>query len=439
MMNTNLYVLGVLFLIGLGDSQSCSGYDCLKNYIDRPEPAYKWTDTGARLRGEGGNGVGWTGYLLNFTSQTWLHPELVTRSEWWHNLLIIVPDNVRVLDTATLWIEGVDNTHAEEDIDPNGYNVQFLANVSISQGMISAIVFQVPNQPIVFAEDVLAQEREENALISFTWWHFINDQNHDAEYLIRLPMIKSAVKAMDTITNFLTDDTAPPEIQALGLNPTKFIAGGASKRGWTAWNLATVDSRVIAIYPTIMDLLNYVKLMKHEFASYGGWSYAMSDLWEMNITLYTDTPEMLQLQEILDVYQYPEKMMIPKLVILATNDEFFLPTNTRYWWKDLPQTEDLNRLLMVPNQEHMWFGGLTAKLPVINSWIKQILEDSSTVEINSLSNRDDFVNRLSKSGSIPRYNWTHESGEIIVTSESAPTKVELWWAESCDSKRRDWR
>ena len=438
MMNTILYVLGIIYLVGVADGQSCSGYDCLKNYIDRPEPAYKWTDTGTRLKGEGGDGVGWTGYLLNFTSQSWLNPELVVRSEWWHKLLIIVPDNVRVLDTATLWIEGVDNIHADDDINPDGYNVQFLVNVSITQSMTSAIVFQVPNQPIVFAEDVLGKERTENALISFTWWHFINDQDQDAEYLIRLPMIKSAVKAMDTITNFLTDDTAPEEIQDTGLNPTKFIAGGASKRGWTAWNLATVDSRVIAIYPTIMDLLNYIKLMKHEFASYGGWSYAMSDLWEMNITLYTDTPEMVQLQAILDVYQYPEKMMIPKLVILGTNDEFFLPTNTRYWWNDLPQAEDLNRLLMVPNQEHMWYGGLSAKLPVINSWIKQIL-DASILQVNSLSDREVYVKKISKSASIPRFNWTHESGEIIVNSEQAPTKVELWWADSCNNKRRDWR
>ena len=46
----------------------------MKNYIDKPEPAYKWSDTGVRLREEE-----WTGYLLNFTSQTWLTPELVTR------------------------------------------------------------------------------------------------------------------------------------------------------------------------------------------------------------------------------------------------------------------------------------------------------------------------------------------------------------------------
>ena len=250
-------------------------------------------------------------------------------------------------------------------------------------------------------------------------------------------MIKSAVKAMDTVTNFLIDDTAPEEIQETGLNPTKFIAGGASKRGWTAWNLATVDPRVIAIYPTIMDLLNYVKNMKHQFASYGGWTSALYDLWIMNITLYTDSKEMQDLQNVLDVYQYPEKMMIPKLVFLGTNDEFFLPTNTRYWWKDLPQEQELNRILMVPNQEHMWYGGLQEKQDVFNNWIKQILTPS--MDVKTFSDRDRYVRRLSETGNIPKLSWTHEPGRITVTTEVTPVKVELWSAVSCNSRRRDWR
>ena len=92
----------------------------MRNYIDKPEPAYKWSDTGVRLRDEG-----WTGYLLNFTSQTWLSPELVTRSEWWHQLLIIVPDSPRVLDTAALWVEYGENTKADNDkITPKRFNVK---------------------------------------------------------------------------------------------------------------------------------------------------------------------------------------------------------------------------------------------------------------------------------------------------------------------------
>ena len=74
----------IVFLISLvacsnalKDTQDCAGYDCLKNYIDRPEPLYQWTDLKHRievpdLNGEGG----WTGYVLNMTSQQWMTPEL---------------------------------------------------------------------------------------------------------------------------------------------------------------------------------------------------------------------------------------------------------------------------------------------------------------------------------------------------------------------------
>ena len=62
----------------LKDTQTCSGYDCLKTYVDRPEPLYKWADIGHRLQVEddiNGEG-GWKGYVLNFTSQEWLSKEI---------------------------------------------------------------------------------------------------------------------------------------------------------------------------------------------------------------------------------------------------------------------------------------------------------------------------------------------------------------------------
>ena len=414
-------------------ADSCRGFDCMRDYIDKPEPAYKWADTGVRLRDEG-----WTGYLLNFTSQTWLGPGAVTRSEWWHQLLIIVPDRLQVLDTAALWVEYGDNSKADNDnITPERYNVKFMADMSVTQGMVSALVYQVPNQPVLFSEDVEQKERIENALIAFTWWHFIHDADQNAEYLIRLPMVKSVVKAMDTVTNFLTDHTGPGEIQGLGLNPTKFIAGGASKRGWTVWNLATVDSRVIAIFPVIMDLLNYNKNMKNQFASYGGWTWTLSDFWKLNITSYTDSKEMADMQAILDVYEYPERMMIPKLLILATNDEFFLPTNTRNWWKDLPEEQELNRLLMVPNQDHITFWGLQAKSQTVNGWINQILKYNSDLTLAESSK--DCHNKRFDNLNLPRFNWTHETGKIIVTSEQVPSEVKIWSAISCNDRRQDWR
>ena len=52
----------------------CHGYACLKNYVDKPDAAYEWSDTGLRLYGQHPRIAhhNWTGYVLNMTSQAWL-------------------------------------------------------------------------------------------------------------------------------------------------------------------------------------------------------------------------------------------------------------------------------------------------------------------------------------------------------------------------------
>ena len=419
-MNYNIVFFELFFSCAIFCSvvfgQSCSGYDCLKNYVDKPDSSYKWTDTGDRLE----DGNGWTGYILNFTSQTWLSPEFVSRSEWWHQLLVIVPDELRVLDTATLWITGGDNDMGD-DFRIEDFDEYFMADVAVSQGMTTAVLFQVPNQPIVFSDDVLQEERFEDEIIAFTQWHFLNDDESNAEYLLRLPMTKAAVKAMDTINYFLTDDTAPDEIQDIGIDPTKFIIGGPSKRGWTTWSTSAVDDRVIGSMPTVMDELNFIKNLRHHWRSLGGWTFSFEDYWKLNLTHYLDDPKMQDMYDIIDTYEYREKMMMPKLVICAANDEFFLPTDSRYWWFDMPEQHQLNRILMLANSGHDFRDALTSRLPAVNTWIYQVVKGQ--VE------------------NIPRFTWsiTPGSGDIEIFSELSPTKVELWSAISCSEKRRDWR
>ena len=136
--------------------------------------------------------------------------------------------------------------------------------------------------------------------------------------------------------------------------PNQFIVGGASKRGFTTWAVAAVDPRVMGIVPIVMDELNFVKNMHHHFRAYGGWSFALDDFFKMNVTgeanlvvkqnfqLYLvltfnflcsdmlDDPKFQQMQDMVDVYTYREKLLMPKLVISATGDEFFILDNTRY-------------------------------------------------------------------------------------------------------------
>jgi PhoPQ-activated pathogenicity-related protein len=85
--------------------------------------------------------------------------------------------------------------------------------------------------------------REEDELITYTWDKFM--KTGDETWPARLPMTKSAVRAMDTITLFLGSE------EGGGLPIDSFYVAGGSKRGWTTWTTAAVDPRVIAISPIV--------------------------------------------------------------------------------------------------------------------------------------------------------------------------------------------
>jgi PhoPQ-activated pathogenicity-related protein len=74
---------------------------------------------------------------------------------------------------------------------------------------------------------------------------------------------------MDTITSFCASTAGG------GLAVDKFVLGGASKRGWTAWTTAAVDDRVVAIIP--VDLLNLEPSFEHHYRSYGFWAPAIAE------------------------------------------------------------------------------------------------------------------------------------------------------------------
>ena len=205
-------------------------------------------------------------------------------------MLIIVPHNIAVTDTSILWITGGSNNIQDDgQVELSDEEVLLLSDIAVSNRMVASVLFHIPNQSILFSEDVLQDHRKEDGIIAFTWWHYMNDPTGDAEYLLRLPMTKGAVKAMDTVTNFLTSDTAPEEIQALHLNPSQFFVGGASKRGWTTWTTAAVDPRVIGIVPIVMDELNFIQNIKVILILASHWSrhVILSSDWSSTTTCHT--------------------------------------------------------------------------------------------------------------------------------------------------------
>ena len=56
---------------------------------------------------------------------------------------------------------------------------------------------------------------------------------------------------------------------------------------------------------------------------------------------------------VLDPLNYKEWLRVPKLVVDATGDEFFMPDDDWFWWKDMSDRSagEIYRL-MVDNAEH---------------------------------------------------------------------------------------
>lgn len=121
--------------------------------------------------------------------------------------------------------------------------------------------------------DPIQKSRGEDALIAYTWDHFLKDPSKP-EWLVRFPMVKASLRAMDAMTEFVATKHSE-----LGAQLDYYTVAGASKRGWTTWLVGAVDpARVMAIAPIVLDAINFVEFSHHQWKSYGGWGYALQVL-----------------------------------------------------------------------------------------------------------------------------------------------------------------
>ncbi len=358
----------------------------LDRYVHAPDPNYRYALVKTI------DGEGYTGYVIDMVSQQWLTEQEVDRPIWQHWLVIVKPDNVTT-KTGMLFIGGGKNGNdAPDSVSP------LSSALALGTGSVVADLSMVPNQPLTFAGETV--KRSEDSIIAYTWDHYM--KTGDERWPLRLPMTKSAVRAMDTMTSFMASDAGGKAVV------DKFVVAGGSKRGWTTWTTAAVDERVIAVCPLVIDALNIIPSFMHHYEVYGRYADAVGDYNAMHIMEWSGTPEYERLMQIEEPYEYRKRLTLPKYIVNSTGDQFFLPDSSQFYWDGLIGEKYLR---YVPNAEHSLSG--TDVPQSVLAWYHAI------------------VNNVPR----PRYTWDIQAdGAIRVFTMDTPSEVRLWRASNEEAR-----
>jgi PhoPQ-activated pathogenicity-related protein len=255
-----------------------------------------------------------------------------------------------------------------------------------------AVLYQIPNQPLF---DGLS----EDALISYTWMKYL--QTGDEDWVCNFAMVKACLRAMDCL-EALAQQEWHQKLRG-------FLLTGASKRGWTTYLTGAVNpERVLAIAPMVFDILNLPVSAQHHLEHWGRYSEMIDDYTEKGLEQVSDVGRGFRLFWMVDPYSYRYRLLMPKLVILGSNDRYWPTDAVNCYWAGLAQPK---ALLIVPNSGHG-------------------LEDTARV-VSSIAA---FFRLVAKQQPLPEVRWSIEEKPegltFRVTSAPLPAESRLWVARA---------
>ena len=382
-------LLGIILLLipFLGFSQSkIKPENALKSYLSNGDSNYTW-----ELKDSANIGSA-KAYQVVLTSQKW------RGIMWRHQLTIIVPSSVQY-DGALLFITGGSNKDEQPNWSKEDKLWPILNAIASKNKAVVALIKQVPNQP-------LYDGKTEDELIT----HTLNEFRKDKDYTwpLLFPMVKSAVRGMDAVQEFVAKKTKH--------SVSNFVLAGASKRGWTTWLSSAIDDkRVKAIGPMVIDMLNMPKTLSYQFETYGEYSDQIEDYVKIGIPQSTSSPDGKAITAMIDPYSYKEKLTVPKMIFVGTNDPYWTADAIKHYFDQIPGK---NLIHYVPNAGHDLAGG------------KQALEGLSAFFGLTLQNKEYPVSTWA-------VNKTTEGFELAVQANPNDlVEAAIWATTSAD---RDFR
>ena len=339
------FVFFSVVIVFAGTNKPVTPENALQAYLQNGDKSFKW-EVHEKLKAEDV-----MLYRILFTSQTWRN------IGWKHELTVIVPDDLKYTD-ALLFITGGSVKNGEPNIHKWDKDeiVSFSEVAKINKAIV-AIVWQIPNQP-------LYDDLTEDALISFTLHNYQND--NDFTWPLLFPMTKSAIKAMDTDQEFEKKQQKPKR--------RKLLVSGASKRGWTTWLTGANDSRVKAIGPMVIEMLNMPVNIDYHKVTWGDYSIQIEDYVKLGIAQQVNAPGGSELVQMIDPYSYRKTLTMPKMIFIGTNDEYWPVDAVKNYIDSIPGE---NHICYTPNAGHglgdkktalgtlsAFFGSVITKTPV---------------------------------------------------------------------------
>lgn len=357
----------------------------IAEYVSRLDAVFSWHIQAERTTDAG------RVWELELVSQQW-HGIV-----WKHVLMVFEPAEVRFPKHMILFITG-----GSTGSRPREENLRVGWRLAAQAQARVAMLHQVPNQPLL-------GDRKEDDLITETWLRYL--QSGDITWVLQLPMVTSAVRAMDALEAFAREEKLPPV--------AGFVVTGASKRGWTTWLSAVADRRVVAIAPMVIDMLNLRPQMKYQIETWGRYSEQIDDYTSKGLVHDRPLSEReAVLLRLVDPYTYRQQLTLPKLLIHGTNDPYWVVDAARLYWDEL---QGPKYLLEIPNGDHGLKGGQELAIATLAAYFRHLAGNKPW----------------------PQLQWTHsdEPGALVLTVRSSlpPREARLWWARSATKDFRQSR
>ena len=360
---------GYSFLMLQFATPSLLAEEALRSYVRLPDPAYDW-----EVRNETINASGKL-FEIRLISQIW------RGITWEHRLLVFVPAKASYPDTLLLVLRHGHGASGE---------IEALKASAQATGTLQAILYDVPNQPLFGG-------KEEDTLLAYTFSQYL--QTGDETWPLLLPMVKSVVRAMDTVQALARKHALTPVSQ--------FIVAGHSKRAHSSWLSAAVDERIKGLIPVALDTLNTPAQIPHHHETFAGLSLATATF--EDTIKQADTARGRDLTRMIDPYTYRDRLTLPKLIVLATNDEYYAPDALNLYWDGLPGPK---WVLYLPNASHV----------------------GANIHPNVNPTAFAFVRAVAAGKALPKLAWKFETDDhevrSRVTSDVAAKSATLWVASA---------